>query len=420
MNHERVTPLEARSRAVRPQKPALSRTTNAVRAGIGHDQQHGSVMPPLYLSSNFTFSELGVKRQYDYTRSGNPTRDQLGDALCALEGGAEALVTCSGMSAVHLALQLVEPGAIVVAPHDCYGGTFRLLETAAERGQYQVRFVDQTDLATLETALVGAALLWIETPSNPLLRITDIRRASELAGRADCLTVVDNTFLSPARQRPLALGADVVVHSTTKYINGHSDVVGGAVVARTPEVGERLAFWCNCLGLSASPFDSYQCLRGLRTLEARWRIHDENAGAVVALLSGHEAVTAVYHPSLRQHPGHKIARAQQDSFGAMVSFELCGGEAGLRAFLSDLRCFSLAESLGGVESLVAHPATMTHVVMSEEARAAAGISDQLLRLSIGLEATADLVDDLRRGLDRALAAGAEDARDQGQSLRRHA
>ena len=408
MNHERVTPLEAHNRAVRPAEPSLNRTTRAVRAGIGHDQQHGSVMPPLYLSSNFTFEELGVKREYDYTRSGNPTRDQLGEALCELEGGVQALVTCSGMSAVHLALQLVEPGAIVVAPHDCYGGTFRLLETAAERGQYRVRFVDQTDLDALEVALVGAALLWVETPSNPLLRITEIKRAAELAGRADCITVVDNTFLSPARQRPLALGADVVVHSTTKYINGHSDVVGGAVIARTPALGEQLAFWCNCLGLSASPFDSYQCLRGLRTLEARWRVHDENAGAVVALLSGHPAVTAVYHPSLQDHPGHVIARAQQEGFGAMVSFELLGGESELRAFLDGLRCFSLAESLGGIESLVAHPATMTHVVMSEEARAAAGISDQLLRLSVGLEATKDLVDDLRSGLDRALAASAED------------
>lgn len=413
MNHERITPLAARSRASRPPQSTLSRSTSAVRAGIGHDQQHGSVMPPLYLSSNFTFEELGAKRQYDYTRSGNPTRDQLGLALCALEGGSEALVTCSGMSAVHLALQLVEPGAIVVAPHDCYGGTFRLLETAAARGQYQVRFVDQTDMDVLSEALVGAALLWIETPSNPLLRITDIKRAAQLAAAAGCLTVVDNTFLSPARQRPLELGADVVVHSTTKYINGHSDVVGGAVVARTPELGEQLAFWCNCLGLSASPFDSYQCLRGLRTLEARWRIHDENAGAVVALLSGHPAVAKVYHPSLREHPGHRLARSQQDSFGAMVSFELNGDEHALRAFLDGLRCFSLAESLGGVESLVAHPATMTHVVMSEEARAAAGISDQLLRLSVGLEAAADLVDDLRCGLDRALTV-------TGRRHRRHA
>ncbi len=386
------------------------RATVAVRAGIESDRHHGSVVPPLHLSSNFTFEALGEKRRYDYTRSGNPTRDLLAEALCELEGGGGCSITPSGMSAVHLVLQLVPPGSTLVAPHDCYGGTYRLFECCAQRGLFDVRFVDQTDSAALGLALAGSSMLWIETPSNPLLRIVDIEEATGLARAAGALSVVDNTFLSPARQRPLALGADIVVHSTTKYINGHSDVIGGAVIAADSGIGDQLAYWCNCLGLSASPFDSYQCLRGLRTLEARWRIHDENAAAVVAALDRHPAASRVYHPSLTSHPGHEIALRQQDSFGAMVSFELAGGLDSVRAFTEGLQFFSLAESLGGVESLVAHPSTMTHVSMPAVARREAGISDQLLRLSVGLESSSDLVRDLGNGLDRAARVSSGDSR----------
>lgn len=395
-NREPVTAVR------RPASPAAA--TIAVRAGIESDLHHGAVVPPLSLSSNFTFESLGRAREYDYTRSGNPTRDVFARALADLEGGAAGLVTGSGMAAIHLVLQLVPTGGRVVAPHDCYGGSYRLFESCVERGLFDVDFVDQCDLDQLEARLEGADLLWIETPSNPLLAVVDLDAASALARRAGVLCAVDNTFLSPARQRPLAFGADLVVHSTTKYVNGHSDVVGGAVVARTEELGERLAYWCNCLGLGGAPFDCYQSLRGLRTLEARWRLHDENAGAVVALLQGHPAVDAVYHPSLATHPGHEVARRQQASFGAMVSFELAGGLDQVRVFVDSLERFSLAESLGGVESLVAHPATMTHASMGVEARRAAGIGDQLLRLSVGIEGVEDLVRDLRRGLDRSYAS----------------
>ena len=395
-NHEPVT--EVRSR----RSPTAA--TVAVRAGIESDLHHGAVVPPLALSSNYTFESLGNARRYDYTRSGNPTRDLFGQALADLEGGASGVVTASGMAAIHLVLQLIPTGGRLVAPHDCYGGTYRLFESCVERGLFDVSFVDQRDLGALAEALEGADLLWVETPSNPLLAVVDLAEASALARAAGALCAVDNTFLSPARQRPLEFGADLVVHSTTKYVNGHSDVVGGAVVARTTELGERLAYWCNCLGLGGAPFDAYQSLRGLRTLEARWRVHDENAGAVVALLQGHPAVDVVHHPSLAGHPGHRIAARQQKSFGAMVSFELVGDLDQVRVFVEALECFSLAESLGGVESLVAHPATMTHASMGAEARRAAGIGDQLLRLSVGIETAEDLVRDLRRGLDRAYAS----------------
>lgn len=397
-NREPVTALPRRSNATK------AASTVAVRAGIESDAHHGAVVPPLSLSSNFTFERLGTPRAYDYTRSGNPTRDLFAQALADLEGGCAGVVTASGMAAIHLVLQLVPNGGRVVAPHDCYGGTYRLFESCVERGLFEVCFVDQRDLPRLEDVLEGADLIWIETPSNPLLGVVDLAEVSALAHRAGALCAVDNTFLSPARQTPLEFGADLVVHSTTKYVNGHSDVVGGAVVASTPELGERLAYWCNCLGLGGAPFDSYQSLRGLRTLEARWRLHDENAGAVVALLQGHPAVATVHHPSLPTHPGHEVAARQQRSFGAMVSFELVGDLDQVRVFVESLDCFSLAESLGGVESLVAHPATMTHASMGAEARRAAGIGDQLLRLSVGIEAAEDLVRDLRRGLDRAYAS----------------
>lgn len=387
------------SRDCRRTQPA----TNAVRAAIATDLHHGAVVPPIHLSSNFTFADFAEKREYDYTRSGNPTRDQLAKAIAELEGGAGAVITSTGMSAVALVLHLVQPGDLLVAPHDCYGGTYRLMNALARKGHFEVAFVDQTDPGALRIALDrGPRVVWVETPSNPLLRITDLRAAAELAHARGALVVADNTFLSPALQRPLDLGADLVVHSTTKYLNGHSDVVGGAVVARDAAAHEELSWWANCLGITGAPFDSYLTLRGLRTLHARMRVHLENADAVVTVLAEHPAVRRVFYPGLADHPGHEIAARQQTGFGAMVSFELHGGEASVREFVREIRLFTLAESLGGVESLVAHPATMTHASMDAPARAVAGISDALLRLSVGIEDHADLAADLRHALDRVV------------------
>lgn len=376
--------------------PREHRVTAAVRAGICSDQEHGAVVPPIHLSSTFSFAGFGAKRQYDYTRSGNPTRDQLGAAIAELEGASGGVVTSSGMSAITTVLQLVRPGDLILATHDCYGGTHRLLTHLSRRGLFDVEFVDLNEWSKSELATSQRAprLVWIETPSNPLLRITDIATVAAKAHALGALVVADNTFLSPAWQRPIEYGADIVVHSTTKYLNGHSDVVGGAVVARDPSLVEELGWWANCLGVTGAPFDSYLTLRGIRTLHARARIHEENAAAVVAKLVAHPAVERAWYPGLASHPGHDIARRQQLGFGAMVSFELRGGEPAVRRFLDRLRFFTLAESLGGVESLVAHPATMTHAAMESEARRIAGIGDSLLRLSVGIEAAEDLVADL--------------------------
>jgi cystathionine gamma-synthase len=376
--------------------------TRAVRAALDTDTQFGAVVPPIHLTSTFSFAGYGDKRAYDYSRSGNPTRDALAGALAELEGGAGAVVTGSGMGAVGLVTQLFRPGQVAVVPHDCYGGTYRLFNALRERGSLDVRFVDFQDSTALAMALEAKpALMWIETPSNPLLRIVDVAAVAGAARAAGALVVADNTFLSPVWQQPLALGADVVLHSTTKYINGHSDVVGGAVIAASKELHERLAWWANCIGVTGAPFDSYLTLRGLRTLHARMRAHGENAAEVVRLLAAHPAVAKVHYPGLESHPGHAIAARQQQGFGAMVSFELRGGVAQVRAFLDALQLFSLAESLGGVESLVAHPASMTHAAMDAAARERAGISETLVRLSVGIEDAADLVRDLAQALEAA-------------------
>ncbi len=381
--------------------------TRAGRAGIETDTQHGAVVPPLHLSTNYAFTGLGGKRAYDYSRSGNPTRDQLGNALAELEQGAGAVVTASGMAAVALALELVPAGGRVLAAHDCYGGTWRLLDAWAKKGRFSVEFVDLTDSVALAAGLAAKpSLVWVETPSNPLLRITDVRHVAQAAHAVGALVVVDNTFLSPALQQPLLLGADVVVHSTTKYINGHSDVVGGAVVARDAAVAEQLKWWGNCNGLTGAPFDSFLTLRGLRTLSVRLRQHQENAQRIAELLDGHAAVRKVYYPGLNAHPGHALAARQQSGFGAMLSFELEGDVPQIEAFVDGLQFFSLAESLGGVESLVAHPASMTHASMAPEARRNAGIADTLLRLSVGIEDGEDLARDIDAALARALATSA--------------
>jgi len=389
--------------------------TRAVRAGIDRDSAFGAVTPPLVLSSNFSFAGFGEKRAYDYTRSGNPTRDLLGDALAALEGGAGGVVTSTGMSAITLVLHaLLQPGQRLVVPHDCYGGSWRLFDALAKKQAFELVTCDLTDPRALTEALAQApAVVWIETPSNPLLRVTDLRFVIDAAHAAGALAVVDNTFLSPALQQPIAFGADVVVHSTTKYINGHSDVVGGAAIARTKALHEALAWWANALGVTGAPFDSFLTLRGLRTLDARLRVHQDNTRALVECLQAHPAVAAVHYPGLSDHPGHGVAARQQRGFGAMLSVELAGAGdtlAPVRAFLDGMQCFTLAESLGGVESLIAHPATRTHAAMSPQARAHAGIGDGLLRLSVGIEHVDDLLDDIRAALDRALLACATHAR----------
>ena len=382
-------------------------STRAVRAGIACDAHHAAVVPPIHLSSTFAFAGFDQKGRYDYTRSGNPTRDLLAEALTELEEGLGTVVTSTGMSAVALALQLVPPGGRVLAAHDCYGGTYRLLRALASRGQIELELTDLTaPTATEVIARCRPALLWVETPSNPLLRITDLRAVAEAGHRAGAIVVADNTFLSPALQRPLTLGADIVVHSTTKYLNGHSDVVGGAVVARDAAHLETLSWWGNCLGLTGAPFDSYLTLRGVRTLFARMRVHEENAHAVARALEVHPSVLAVHYPGLASHAGHAVAAGQQAGFGGMVSFTVAGGIPAVRAVTDALCCFTLAESLGGVESLIAHPATMTHSSMDPEARRVAGITDGLLRLSVGIESSRDLVADLTQALDTAVE-GAE-------------
>jgi cystathionine gamma-synthase len=386
-----------------PGKKAIA--TRSVRAGLESDAQHGSVVPPIYLSTNFAFEGFRRPRQYDYTRSGNPTRDQLAGALTDLEGGAGAVVTCTGLAAITLILATLPAGARVVAPFDCYGGTYRLLAALEKKGNLVVDFIDQSDAAALAAALERKpALVWIETPSNPLLRIVDIRAVAEASHAAGALVAADNTFLSPVWQQPLGLGADLVMHSTTKYLNGHSDVVGGAVIAATADLTQNLAWWANAIGVTGAPFDSFMTLRGVRTLHARTRVHAENTAAVVQALNGHAAVRQVYYPGLAGHPGHDLAKKQQSGFGAMLSFELNGGETAVKAFLEGLQCFSLAESLGGVESLIAHPTSMTHAGMDEAARLRAGIGPGLLRVSVGIEDADDLVADLAAGLERALIA----------------
>ncbi len=379
-----------------------SQITRTVRAGIECDDPTGCVVPPLHLTSTFAFRGFGEKRAYDYTRSGNPTRDLLATALAELEQGSGAVVTASGMAALTLAGYLVPAGARIVAPHDCYGGTYRLFDAWRRRGERQVEFIDFGDEAAVRAALSHpAALVWIETPSNPLLRITDIAAVAALGHTCGALVAVDNTFLSPAWQQPLTLGADLVVHSTTKYLNGHSDVVGGAVVAREPALHEELSWWANCLGVTGAPFDSFLTLRGLRTLHARLEHHGRNAEALAQWLQAQPNVRRVWYPGLSRHPGYELAKRQQRGFGAMVTLELEGGHDAVREFVRGLECFSLAESLGGVESLIAHPATMTHAAMDPAARERAGLTEGLIRLSVGIESLEDLRADLARALARA-------------------
>ncbi|MCU1799279.1 cystathionine gamma-synthase [Pectobacterium polaris] len=379
--------------------------TIAVRSGLNDDEQYGCVVPPIHLSSTYNFTGFNQPRAHDYSRRGNPTRDVVQRALAELEGGAGAVMTSSGMSAIMLVCTVfLRPGDLLVAPHDCYGGSYRLFDSLSKRGAFRVKFVDQSDTDALNAALAEKPkLVLVESPSNPLLRVVDITAICQAAREAGAVSVVDNTFLSPALQKPLELGADLVVHSCTKYLNGHSDVVAGAVIAKDADTITELAWWANNIGVTGAAFDSYLLLRGLRTLSPRMAAAQRNAQQVVEFLQTQPLVKALYHPSLPNNPGHDIARRQQSGFGAMLSFELDGDEDTLRRFLASLELFTLAESLGGVESLISHAATMTHAGMAPEARAAAGISETLLRISTGIEDGDDLVADL----DRAFQAAAK-------------
>ncbi|EGR0745866.1 O-succinylhomoserine (thiol)-lyase [Vibrio parahaemolyticus] len=380
-------------------KPA----TIAVRTGIESDSQYHAVVPPIYLSTNYGFPAFGEVPKYDYTRSGNPNRGLLESALSELESGKGAVVTNCGTSALNLWVSaFLGPDDLIVAPRDCYGGTYRLFNTRANKGDFKVQFVDQSDEQALEAALAKKPkLILLETPSNPLVRVVDIAAVCEKAKQVGALVAVDNTFLTPVYQKPLDLGADFVIHSTTKYINGHSDVIGGVVVTKTEAHAEELAWWGNCIGATGTPFDSYMTLRGIRTLGARMRVHEESSQHVLNYLQQQALVAKIYHPSLPDHPGHEIAKKQQSGFGSMLSFEFAGSFEQLKVFVKELELFSLAESLGGVESLICHPASMTHRAMGEEALAEAGVSHQLLRLSVGLEDAQDLIADLDQAFVKA-------------------
>lgn len=373
--------------------------TIAAANGIATDKNFGAVTPPVYLSSTFAFSGFERSGPHEYTRTSNPTRALLADTLAKLEGGAGAVVVSSGMAATDLVLSQLSRDDLVIAPHDCYGGTYRLLLSRRDRGHFRVVLIDQNDKAALIQAFEDKPkLVLIETPSNPLMRIVDIRAIVARARAVGAKVAVDNTFLSPALQRPITLGADFVIHSTTKYLNGHSDVVGGAVIAADAGDIEALADWANIVGTTGAPFDCYLTLRGIRTLFPRMERQQRSAQAIAEFLAEHPLVAACHYPGLPAHPGHAVARAQQSGFGAMLSFELRGGGAEAGRFVEAMRTFSLAESLGGIESLVAHPATMTHSGIPEEVRDAAGITSSLIRLSVGLEAEADLIADLERAL----------------------
>ena len=378
----------------------LDPETTLTLAGQTVDDSFNSVVPPLYQSAIFQFDDVGETKGFDYTRSGNPTRASLEETLADLDGGAGAVACATGMAAVSTVTSLFDADAHLICAHDCYGGTERLFSHLADQGKLSVSYEDLSDREALANAVrPETEALWVETPSNPLLRIVDLEALSEFADAHDLLLIVDNTFLSPLLQRPIDYGADLVVYSTTKYLNGHSDVVGGAIIARTEALADELDFTANAHGTVSAPFDSWLVLRGAKTLPVRLRQHETNARAIAHFLDDHPAVKRVCYPGLRDHPGHDIARRQQNGYGGMVSFFVDEAQADVKELLRSTEVFALAESLGGVESLIEHPATMSHASMAPEQREEAGITDGLIRLSVGIEST----DDLRTDLDQALA-----------------
>lgn len=378
----------------------LSQGTIAVRGGLNTDDQYGSVVPVITPSTCYRYEAFAKPREFDYARKANPSRRLVEQTIAKLEGGIDAILTNCGMSAIHLiSIALLTPNDLVVAPHDCYGGSYRLFNSLSQRGYFKAKFVDQSDPIALKEALsLRPKLVLIETPSNPLLRVVDIQEIAEQAHQVGALVLVDNTFMTPILQKPLELGADIVSHSCTKFLNGHSDLLAGILVFKDQQLATDVLWWANNIGTMTSSFDSYLLLRGLRTLSARVKLQQDNAQKVVEFLVNHPKIAKVYHPSLPSNLGHDIAKKQQKGFGSLLSFELVGDADTMPTFLQSLKIFTLAQSLGGVESLVCHPATMTHSGISAEARKTAGISDQLLRISVGLEDIADLLADLQQAL----------------------
>ena len=380
-------------------------SSRAVHVGVDKDQQFRSATTPIYPTSTFVWDDVHTNRGYDYTRSANPTRRALEENLASLCGGTDCRVTCSGMAAVDLACHLLTAGDHLIAGRDIYGGTYRLMHDVLPARGATVSFVDLGDHDAVRAAIQPETTgLWIETPSNPLMNVHDIRGLVAVAKEQNLFTVADNTFLSPALQRPLELGVDVVVHSTTKYINGHSDVIAGAVVTGSDAFAAKIAFACNALGLGGSPFDCWLTLRGVKTLAVRMAKHEENALKIARFLHEHPAVERVHYPGLPHHPGHALAKSQQDGFGAMLAFETAGDADFARRTLTGTRLVMLAESLGGIESLWQYPFLMSHASMSEAARREGGINENLIRLSVGIEDADDLIADIGGALEAADAA----------------
>jgi len=375
----------------------LEFSTRCVHSGVYKDEIYNSVVTPIYPSSTFYFEGPGQTSGYDYTRTRNPTRVALEENLASLEGGAGCTATSTGMSAISSALHLLPENAHIIAGNEIYGGTFRLFHDIMPKRAMSVTQVDMRDLEAVRRAVrPETRAIWIETPSNPLLNLTDVEAVCRMAREHDLLSIVDNTFLTPLLQRPLELGADLVVHSTTKYLNGHSDVVGGAVIAATPELAEQVAAMCNALGTTCSPYDAWLVLRGVKTLSLRMRAHEENGMALARFLDQRAEVERVYYPGLESHPDHALACQQQSGFGGMLSFDMKGGEDRAQAFIARLHLYSFAESLGGVESLIEHPASMSHAAMTPAGLAAAGIGPGTVRVSAGIEASTDLIADMEQ------------------------
>jgi O-succinylhomoserine (thiol)-lyase len=375
--------------------------TTCVRAGHQPDDATGAVNVPIYATSTYAYRKFGEHRGWEYSRTGNPTRSALERAVAELEGGAEGIAFASGLAAVDAITDLLEPGDHIVAADNLYGGTYRLFTTITERHGIEVSFVDAADTAAFEKACSDQTkIVFVETPTNPMMRIADLAAVAEIAHGCSALLAVDNTFLTPILQRPMDFGADLVLHSTTKYLNGHSDGVGGVIVSRNAAVGDQLYTIQNNVGAILGPFDAYLVLRGLKTLAVRMAVHESNGRNLAGFLLAQKEVEAVFYPGLANHPQHQLARQQQTGFGGMVSFDL-GSLDRARAFCDGVEIFTLAESLGGVESLVCHPATMTHAAVPAEERERLGIGDGLIRLSVGIEDAEDLESDIAKGLDAA-------------------
>ena len=374
--------------------------TLAIHAGDRPDTKYGAVSVPIYQTSAFAFADVGKTRGYDYSRTANPTRKVLEDTIARLEGGKAGFAFATGMAAEATVMHLLNAGDHVISGDDIYGGTYRLFQDVMPRFGLEFTFLKMDSRQKIEAAIKpNTRMIWLETPSNPLLNIIDVEMVADVAKKHHLMTVMDNTFSSPYFLRPIEYGIDLVVHSTTKYLNGHCDVVGGAVVTTTDELTEKVQFLLNAMGTCASPFDCWLVIRGIETLAVRMRQHEANAFAMANYLSGHPAVKTVFYPGLKSHPGHEVARRQMKGFGGMVSFELKGGVKAVESCLRRIKIFALAESLGGATSLAEQPVTMSHAAMPKEHREKAGISDGLIRLSIGLENSDDLIDDLRQALE---------------------